>query len=140
MVGGMGLGDNGPIFFSDVWRFDADVEAWRELSATTDAPAGRRYPWAALHNEADTLVYGYGSDSARGESMLGDLWRFTLSTGEWQPIVVDGEAPSARGFSYRLPGPPGTAGSFVGGLDGEQSLLFEAWVLHVPDDLDGEWR
>ncbi len=43
------------------------------------------------------------------------MWRFTLSTGAWREIDVDGPeegaiVPAARGFVYRLPGAPGTAG------------------------------
>lgn len=140
MVGGMGLGARGPIFFSDVWRFDADTKTWTEIATTTDAPAGRRYPWAALNVDEDTLLYGYGSDSPTGETLLGDLWRFTLSTGVWEEITVDGDAPSDRGFAYRLPGISGTAGTLVGGIVDGMIAAPDAFVLRVPDDLQGTWR
>jgi len=144
MAGGMGLAGASVVFFSDVWRFDADSESWAEIPTTTAAPDGRRYPWAALSVDDDTLLYGYGSDSPRGESQLGDLWRFTLSTGVWEELDVAIEGaeavPSPRGFAYRLPGPAGTAGTLSGGLDSDQSLAEGAFVLHVPDDLTGRWR
>lgn len=144
MVGGMGRAGANIVFFSDVWRFDADTESWTEIVATTDAPDGRRYPWAALSVDDDTLLYGYGSDSPRGESQLGDMWRFTLSTGVWEEleVAIDGAdaVPSPRGFAYRLPGPSGTAGTLIGGIDTEQRLAEGAFVLHVPDDLTGGWR
>lgn len=145
MVSGMGMGGMAMKFYRDVWRFDVASESWREVApATEEAPPGRRYPWLALSPDESTLVMGFGSDSPRGESVLGDLWRLDLASGAWRALEVggevEGELPAARGFTFRLPGPSGTAGVLAFGSDAELNLYQDAFALTVPDDLAGEWR
>ena len=67
LVGGMG--NSG--FASDVWRFDAAAEVWSEIAVTSSVvPAGRRFPWTAVAPDESILLYGYGSDSPMGDSVL----------------------------------------------------------------------
>jgi hypothetical protein len=109
LVGGMGANSFSARFFSDVWRFDVHNERWTEVPTTsTTLPEGRRYPWTSLAPDESLLLYGFGSDSPRGESVLGDLWIFSFDTGEWAPLDVDGELPAARGFTNNWEGPEGT--------------------------------
>jgi hypothetical protein len=146
MLGGMGLSNLGALFHRDVWTFDGATETWTALALSTDAsaqtPPGRRYAWSAVAPDDDTVLFGYGSDSPQGATMLGDLWRLSLSTGSWQPLdgELDGVAVPARGFASRLPGLPGTAGLLTGGMNADGDLVTDAFVLDVPADLDGEWR
>lgn len=142
LVGGMG-GGIGVEFYSDVWRFDPATETWSEIPTTTapaDVPQGRRYPWVALSPDENTLLYGFGSDSPRGESVLGDLWSFDIATGKWAELDVEGELPAARGFTYRLPGPANSAGVLVGGSDATLSVFTDAFVLRVPESFNGAWK
>jgi len=145
MLGGMGLSNLGALFHRDVWTFDGASETWTALALSTDStqtPPGRRYPWTAVAPDDDTVLFGYGSDSPQGATMLGDLWRLSLSTGTWQQLdgELDGVAVPARGFASRLPGLPGTAGLLTGGMNADGDLVTDAFVLDVPADLDGEWR
>ena len=142
MLGGMGLSNLGALFHRDVWTFDGATETWTAQALSTDAPPGRRYAWSAVAPNDDTVLFGYGSDSPQGATMLGDLWRLSLSTGSWQPLdgELDGVAVPARGFASRLPGLPGTAGLLTGGMNADGDLVTDAFVLDVPADLDGEWR
>lgn len=143
IVSGMGLA-GAPVFHQDTWRFDGGSETWTEVT-TTNAPPGRRYAWSALAPDGDTLVFGLGSDSPQGLTLLGDLWRLSLGTGAWTRIDDDSSAFDvdtalpARGFASRLPGLPGTAGLLSGGMQ-DGVLADDAFVLDVPADLDGEWR
>lgn len=141
IVSGMGLDGEGPVFYQDIWRFDAATETWSEIVPTTATrPPGRRYGWSALAPDESVLVFGFGSDSGQGTHMLGDVWTFTFATGVWAPIEVDGALPSARAFA-----PPWFAGGeegpvFAFGLDNTMQVLDEAFVLRVPDALRGRWR
>jgi hypothetical protein len=141
LIGGMG-GDSAFVtFFSDVWRFDPHNETWTEMATTSDVvPEGRRYPWVALAPDESILLYGFGSDSPRGESVLDDMWSFDLANGVWSEPVIEGERPAARGFTYRLAGPPGTAGVLAFGSDAALNVHQDAFVLRVPDAFSGEWR
>lgn len=142
LVGGMGRGSLGVRFFADVWTFDAASETWSEVT-TSGGPAGRREPWLAVAPDDDTLVMGFGTDTADGSTALGDLWSLRLSTGEWEELDVappaGGEAPTARGFVPWLPGPTGSAGLVAGGYNGVE-LVPDAFVLLPPDELAGVWR
>lgn len=145
VVSGMGLSPVGaPLFHRDVWRFDGATETFIEVP-TTDPPPGRRYAWSALADDGDTLVFGLGSDSPQGTTLLGDLWRLQLGAGTWARLdddasVFDVDTVIApRGFASRLPGTAGTAGLLSGGMD-EAGLVDSAFVLDVPDDLLGDWR
>ncbi|OGQ10482.1 MAG: hypothetical protein A2138_04805 [Deltaproteobacteria bacterium RBG_16_71_12] len=141
LASGMGQGGLSLKFHRDVWRFDAASETWSLVASDTDdAPPGRRYPWLALSPDEGTLLLGFGSDSPRGESVLGDLWRLDLATGAWRAAEVEGELPAARGFTFRLPGTPGTAGVLAFGSDAALNLHADAFALAVPDELAGEWR
>lgn len=141
VVSGMGLSGMSMLFHRDVWRFDASAEAWTEVATNAaSGPEGRRYPWLALSPDEGTLLLGFGSDSPRGESVLGDFWRLDLASGEWREAEVEGELPAARGFTFRQPGPSGTAGVLAFGSDAELNLQTDAFALQVPDDLAGEWR
>jgi hypothetical protein len=145
IVSGMGLSvGGGSVFFEDVWRFDGETVSWTEVP-TTQPPPGRRYAWSALGPDDDTFVFGLGSDSPTGQSLLGDLWRLSLASGTWQRLDDDASAfdqetlVPPRGFASRLPGLTGTAGVLSGGMqDGE--LAEDAYVLDVPTELAGEWR
>lgn len=141
LVGGMGGGGAFVTFFSDVWRFDPSSETWTEIpTSSDDVPEGRRYPWVAVSPDESTLLYGFGSDSPRGESVLGDIWSFATASGVWSELPVEGELPAARGFTYRLAGPLDTAGVLAFGSDASLNIHQDAFVLRVPDALAGEWR
>lgn len=141
LASGMGMSTFAMTFHHDVWRFDAATEQWTEVAPGADnAPPGRRYPWLALSPDEGTLVLGFGSDSPRGESVLDDLWQLDVAAATWREVELEGERPSARGFTYRLPGPAGSAGVLAFGSDAELNVQDDAFALVVPDALAGEWR
>lgn len=141
LASGMGMGGLSLVFHRDVWRFDAQAESWTEIATQEDeGPEGRRYPWLALSPDESTLLLGYGSDSPRGESVLGDLWRLDMASGAWREAEVEGELPAARGFTFRFPGPAGSAGMLAFGSDAELNIHTDSFKLTVPDELAGEWR
>ncbi len=141
LASGMGMSGFAATFHRDVWRFDAVGERWSEVApGAVDAPAGRRYPWLALSPDEGTLILGFGSDSPRGESVLDDLWQLDVASATWTAVELEGERPSARGFTYRLPGPTGSAGVLAFGSDAELNVHGDAFALVVPDALAGQWR
>jgi hypothetical protein len=145
VVSGMGLGlGGGAVFFQDVWRFDGETASWTEVT-TTQQPPGRRFAWSAIGPDNDTFVFGLGSDSPTGQSLLGDLWRLSLGSGTWQRLDDDASVFDQdtllppRAFTSRLPGLSGTAGLLSGGMQ-DGALAEDAYVLDVPAELVGEWR
>ncbi len=138
LVGGMGA-TLGVLFYSDIWRFDPNTETWTQVPATSALPPGRRCPWSAVAPDESALLFGYGSDSARGESVLGDLWSFDFASQSWSTVEVQGTAPSARGFSYRWPMDQSHAGALAFGYDGALPVA-DAFVLEVPTALEGRWH
>ncbi len=140
LIGGLGLVGVRQTLFSDVWRLDPEAQTWTEVVTTsTTIPSGRRYPWVAFAPDQSFFVYGFGSDSGRGEGFLGDLWRFELATGTWTELD-DVNPPSARGFAWWLPGGEGTAGLMLAGLDADGAPE-DAYELVPPSNLRGAgWR
>lgn len=120
-----GLGSSG--FDSEVWRFDPDSETWTELPASTEPPAGRRFPFTAT--DGQRLFYGFGTDSPAGDQVRQDLWSFDLQTGAWERHRPEGDRPSGRSFAASLPGPPGSLGVIAFGIDASMAVLDDAWVL-----------
>ncbi|MCB9735267.1 MAG: hypothetical protein H6745_21995 [Deltaproteobacteria bacterium] len=141
LVSGMGLGGAGVVFYRDVWRFDPTTETWSEVTPSTSTrPPGRRYAWTALSPDESVLLFGYGSDSPMGQSVVKDLWRFDLTTREWSELAVDGDLPPGRGFTPNLLIAPGDAGVLAFGTDAATKVQTDAWVLRVPDALRGRWH
>lgn len=138
LVGGMGI-SGGVKFYSDVWKLDPGTTTWSEVTVSGAAPPGRRLPWVAFTGDLAALVMGFGSDSAMGATMLGDLSRLDLATGMWSEVQRTGDLdPGKRGFAQWLPGPEGSAGLLSGGLE-DLGLSEQAFVLQPPVT-DGDWR
>lgn len=132
LTGGMGLQANKVTFYSDVWKLDPAAGTWTEVPTTGMAPPGRRLPWVAFSEDLGTIVYGFGSDSPMGTTLLGDLWKLDVASGTWSdvPRTMDVQ-PAARGFATWLPGPSGSAGIINGGLDA-MGLAQPALVVQPP--------
>ena len=69
-----GRGD--PNDFNDTWLFNSSTRKWTELQCTGSIPSIRREHVAAL---IDDIMYVFGG-CARGETYLGDLTAFNLSS------------------------------------------------------------
>lgn len=145
LLSGMGLAGT-VTFFDDVWRFDAETETWSEVSITGTRPPGRRYPWTALSPDETLLIFGYGSDSPTGNSVLDDLWALDLTTNTWAPLPVDGEHPSARGFApnWQLSAAsldrPDAVGLLGFGSDATLRVTSDVYLLVPPPRHAGLWR
>lgn len=145
LLSGMGLAGT-VTFFDDVWRFDAETETWSEVPITGTRPPGRRYPWTALSPDETMLIFGYGSDSPTGNSVLDDLWALDLTTNTWAPLPLDGERPDARGFApnWQLPAAaidrPDAVGLLGFGSDATLRVTSDVYLLIPPPRHAGLWR
>lgn len=145
MLSGMGLAGT-VTFFDDVWRFDAETETWSELPITGTRPPGRRYAWTALSPDETLIVFGYGSDSPTGNSVLDDLWALDFTTNTWSPLPLDGERPAARGFApnWQLPAAaldrPDAVGLLGFGSDATLRVTSDVYLLIPPPRHAGLWR
>jgi len=140
LIGGMGRGLNGARFYADVWQLDPVEGTWSPLPITGSVPPGRRTPWVAFSPDVTSVVMGFGSDSARGETHLSDLWRLDLATLAWSPapIMETDTPPPPRGFAQWIPGGAGSVGVLAGGL-GPDGVVEDAMVLHPAVPQNG-WR
>jgi hypothetical protein len=141
-TGGMSLSalGNAPIFHSDVWTLDPQTETWTEVPITGDeSPAGRRYPWVAIAPDQQALVLGFGSDSPRGSTLMGDLWLLDVAAGRWSSVArVNDTVLPERGFASWLPGPANAVGLLSGGMDID-GLATQPLVFRSPFATDA-WR
>lgn len=145
LLSGMGLAPT-VTFFDDVWRFDAETETWSEVLTTGTRPPGRRYAWTALSPDETLIVFGYGSDSPTGNSVLDDLWTLDLTTNTWAPLPLDGERPPARGFApnWQIPAAaldrPDAVGLLGFGSDATLRVTTDVFLLVPPPRHAGLWR
>jgi hypothetical protein len=142
LVGGMGRAGalGGVAFFSDVWALDPENETWTEIPTTsTTIPGGRRYPWLTFAGDNKSFLYGFGSNSPMGTTVLGDLWRFNLEDKTWTEVELDGDKPVARGFTWWLPGPEGSVGALYAGFDGTNTVD-DIFVLYAPTVEENGWH
>lgn len=117
----------GSAFYSDVWVFDAVDRTWSELAIEGATPPGRRTPWTAWEPGERGLYVANGYDGDM--EPIGDFWHLDLEGGRWTELSTDG-MPGPRGFSPRLPGPPGALGVMFGGYDGSAPTP-ELWTLRA---------
>ena len=118
-------------FYSDVWLFDTNEEAWTEVPASNASPRGRRVPWMVMDHEGTGFYAGLGVD---GPAPLDDLWHFDLETRAWTEVLVP-VAPPARGFTPAIElhddgdgTDDGIIGVVMGGMNGADPLG-DAWML-----------
>ena len=83
-VDGVGLvvfaGQAGATFFNDLWAYDPDDGAWRELPASGDVPVARYGTCAALGPDGRLWIsHGFTAESAR----FSDTLAYDFSSGSW---------------------------------------------------------
>jgi hypothetical protein len=119
----------GAAFFSDVWRFDAVTESWSEVAIDGVVPAGRRVPWALLHEDRQGLYVAMGFDGRM--QPIGDFWYLDLEARRWTELALPA-ALGARAFTATLPASAPALGSMLGGYDGSGPVS-EVWTLAHDD-------
>ena len=129
MVAGARTAQAGAGFFNDVWRFDAMIETWTQVTVKGDAPPGRRTPWVSVDPDNRGFVMALGSAGVQPGETLDDLWRFDLVAGRWTQLTPD-VAPSARGWTGALPGAGPVRGYVFGGFD-NGAPLGDLWRLRA---------
>jgi hypothetical protein len=122
MFGGNGSDAEGTsVTFGDFWRLSPESSGWSLMSASGSAPAARAYAtsWADANGNL-WLFGGQGRDTNGIAYVLNDLWKFSISTGQWTRI-----SGSAR---KNMPGVYGLAGvSAADNLPGGRSNAV-TWV------------
>lgn len=105
----------------DLWLFDVEAGAWREVATDTRPPARNRY--GAYFDDASDAFIVFGG---RNSETLGDTWAYEPNIEQWSPLT-DGGAPSAR-WGHDMTLVPGVGGVLVGGHDGTSDLA-DVWLL-----------
>ncbi len=104
MFGGNGYDAEGAsVTFGDLWRLSPESSGWSLMPASGLAPAARANAtsWADVNGDL-WLFGGQGRDANGTAYMLNDLWKFSVSSGQWTRVTG-----SAR---KNVPGVYGLAG------------------------------
>jgi hypothetical protein len=73
-------GQAGPTFFNDLWAFDPEASAWRDLPAAGDVPVARYGTCAAIGPDGRLWIsHGFTSENARFDDTLA----YDFATATW---------------------------------------------------------
>lgn len=93
VVGGNGAVAGG--VFSDVWRYDFNLNTWTREAEAIAGLAERQGMPLVLHPESG-LVYAHGGANRQGNP-LNETWTYDPATRQWQQLQTNGGPPPARG-------------------------------------------
>lgn len=96
-VGGIGLvvfaGQSGADFFNDLWAYDPEADAWRELPSGGAVPIARYGTCAAVGPDGRLWIsHGFTSELAR----FADTRAYDFDTGTWTDETPNGTVPVNR--------------------------------------------
>lgn len=125
--------------------FDLGSEAWSTITYPADGKKGpeARSVSALLPLEVDSkryliTLFGEHDPSALGHSgagkMLGNVWAYDITAGDWTELKTDGDAPQPRGWfdADVAKDVMGKEAIVVhGGLAEDNSRLGDVWILEV---------
>jgi Galactose oxidase, central domain/Kelch motif len=128
MFGGNGYDAEGASeTFGDLWRLSPEASGWSLISASSSAPAARAYATSWADANGDLWLFGgQGHDTNGIAYVLNDLWRFSVSTGQW--TRVSGSARKNMPGIYGLAGVP-AADNVPGGRSNAVTWVDSAGTL-----------
>jgi uncharacterized protein (TIGR03437 family) len=99
-------------FFSDVWAYDIEANAWRMLAGDAAGPS-RRYGHSAVYDPTrDQMVISHGfTNSGRFD----DTWAFRFATNSWTNVSPGGARPVRRCLHHAVLDAEGSAMYLYGG-------------------------
>lgn len=99
-------------FFSDVWAFDLDGGAWRQIAPNQAGPKDRYGHSAILDEARGRMVISHGfTDAGRFD----DTWAFDLATNRWSNISPSGTRPLKRCLHHAVYDPANSQMLLYGG-------------------------
>lgn len=130
MFGGNGNDGQGvSVTFGDLWRLNPQSSGWSLIASSGSAPAARAYATSWADANGDLWLFGGQGRDANGTAyVLNDLWKFSVSTGQW--TRVSGSARKNMPGVYGLAGVP-AADSLPGGRSNAVSWVDPAGTLWV---------
>jgi hypothetical protein len=84
-AGGKGL--------SDLWAYDVDSNAWRQVQPEGETPAARWGHNAAFDAQRNALVV-FGGQAAG--AFFSDVWAYSVDANRWERLAADNAGPSRR--------------------------------------------
>jgi hypothetical protein len=114
MFGGNGYDAEGTsVTLGDLWRLSPESSGWSLVSASSLAPAARAFATSWTDADGDLWLFGgQGRDTNGSTYVFDDLWKFSVSTGQW--TRVGGSERRNKPGVYGLAG-VSTADSHPGG-------------------------
>lgn len=95
-------GRDGATVFDDLWAYDLERDAWRQVDPMPGPEA--RFGHEAAWIDGIGLVVFAGQSGPR---FFDDLWAFSPDDGTWHLLPADGDAPVARYGTCAAVGPDG---------------------------------
>jgi N-acetylneuraminic acid mutarotase len=88
MFGGNGYDAEGTSeTFGDLWRLSPESSGWSLISTSGSAPAARAYATSWADANGDLWLFAGQARDAKGSAyVLNDLWKFSVSTGQWSRV------------------------------------------------------
>jgi hypothetical protein len=128
MFGGNGYDAEGAsVTFGDLWRLSPESSGWSLMSAPGLAPAARAYAASWADANGDLWLFGGQGRDANGTTyVLNDLWKFSVSTGQW--TRVSGSTRKNMPGVYGLAGVP-AADNLPGGRSNAVTWVDSAGTL-----------
>ena len=120
-------GWDGTDALNDLWTYNVSTKAWSET------PEHGSWPVPRYHLAADCVpllhrMMIFGGMSGSG-SRLGDMWSYSVRTGNWTPVITTNTPPARYGHALTMS--LGTGELYlIGGLESDNSL----WRLSVITD------
>ena len=111
-------------FHGDLWSFDVEAQAWREIAGEGPSP---RNLYAAF-TDGSGGFYVFGGRDEDGDQA--DLWRFDLAPETWSLLSPEGEQPRARCCHDAVYLPGRNAALIFGGRNGGEELD-DVWLLEL---------
>jgi hypothetical protein len=130
MFGGNGNDAEGvSVTFGDLWRLNPQSSGWSLIPSSGSAPAARAYATSWVDANGDLWLFGgQGRDPNGTAYVLNDMWKFSVSTGQWSR--VSGSARKNVSGVYGLAG-VAAADSLPGGRSKAVSWVDPAGTLWV---------
>jgi hypothetical protein len=123
-------------FFDDLWAYEPDTHAWRELPQPGDRPSARYGSCSGLGPDGRLWIsHGFTADDGR----FADTWAYDFEAGSWAETTPAGRGPVERCLHGCWWTDDGRFVLYAGQTTGV-AALDDLWLLEGPGTPTAAWR